>query len=252
MLKELFVVSEAGTIIDYQNYRTNDDTAHKDPVLISAFITAVQGFSRETFNSRFKGMELEDQTIFVVFDQVYFIGVFSYDELEPAAFRLLHKLADFFNAHYGEKDYEGVELDLQEEFAPVLRTTTITKFKRRNLLLAGIIIVAMTLLYFPIFSMIQQGLTTRFYTWIASLFVGSVICGRLVPQRWIATLASLLAGLLPSFLVLFEIKASDSLVLSDYTYALVFIPWIVSSFLTDRKYINTTITPRIPIISRIF
>lgn len=252
MLKELFVVAESGTIVYYKNYIDNKIEEFHDPTLISAFITAIQGFSNETFHSRFKGMELENQTLFVIFNQAYFIGVFSYDELEAGAFRLLNKIAIEFNSKYSEDDYFGRQIDLTEELKEVINSTTINKFKPYNILVAFFLIILATLLYFPIFNQIKMDLNADFYVWVVFLLLASIICSRLVPQRWIALITACIFSFIPTFFIFFVVKSNERFVFADYSAAIVILPWLIGAYIFERRYVHTGIIPKIPIISSIF
>ena len=250
MLKELFIVSEYGTIITYENYSNDTPSDRKDPALISAFITAIQGFSRENFDSRFKGMELETETIFIVFDKVYTIGVFSSDELEVAAFKALNSISEYFNSNFSEQDYDGRELVLTTELQSVLDVVSRHKIKRHKLVISVLLIVIGTLFYFPS-QLLNINSTLQYYSWAAVLVGLSIISGQLTPQRWVGIFLGFLVAGLPSLLVFVE-YSSNQFMLSDYTYVMVWFPWTISSYITDRKYINTVPIPSIPIISNFF
>lgn len=246
MLMEIFVVSEAGIPVYHKNFtKTKID---REPTLISAFITATQGFSQETFNSRFKRMEFDAQSVYLIFNKVYIIGIFSYDELSAAAFRLLNIINAKFNEKYTEQDYLVNNLDLDDLVIPIVESSTIIKYSPQLFGLSFIVILISSLLYYPITSAFGSNELVGFYSWVSIVLLGSIICGRIVSQRWVAIIVSFFYTFLPSFIVLFSSQLQDKFVFSDYTAFFVMIPWTLTAYSFERKYIHNTITPKIPVL----
>ena len=249
MLKELFIVNKTGTLVYHNSY--TPDKIKRDPVLLSAFITAIEGFSNETFDSEFKGMEFDNQTVFVVFKEVYFIGIFSYDELSAAAFYLLNSIADKFNSSYKPQDYEFKALDLDGDLDPIFNQIVKRKVTTPKLLLA-LLLVVLGALCFYIFEAIgkNSNIILWFYLWVFLEAGVGVFNGWLMPQRWIAFVVGFIYAFIPSGIIFFS-GIRDSFFLADYSAFLFMVAWVLSAYGFERRHINVGITSRIPFVSRI-
>ena len=243
MLKELYFVTDSGVLLSH--YINDKDVIPKEVHLLSAFITAIQGFSAETFHSQLKGMEMENETIFVHYNQIYTIGVFTNDEPDRASFRLLRKLNDAFIKEYSEQLEMSEILSCEEVVKPVIVVNSIVKLSRRSFLTIFILTVILSALmwFIPLFDPREGNYVPYFAIWITGLFGGY-----LVPQRWWAVILSFLLAFFPSMITLFK---HSVFFYADYLAVIYILPWLVIALFRDTQKISSVPIPKIPFLSSI-
>ncbi len=241
MLKGLYFVSESGNLISYVLL---DENVPTEEHLFSAFVTALEGFSKETLGSHFKGMRFEREKIIVHFNRVYTIGIFTDDELDSAANRVLALANEHFIEMFGNEIDSHHFIDASPHIMPILEKSSTVKVSPRRIgLFVGLMTIAcLVILMFPKLFQSEGILLVLF------LLLG-LAGGFMIPQRWWATLLASILVNPPAFLLIYN---GFTFFYADYFAVYFIFIFVMVSFILDRKKISKTPVPHIPFISNIF